>query len=86
MASGVIVLAMIKPMPMICDIIQPNIRYLIRRVSTVRFLLQHDWSPEQITQVLSAMDQAVCHEWIYRFLARNKRQGGKLYRHLRQGH
>ncbi len=26
------------------------------------------------------------HEWIYRFVARNKRQRGKLFRHLRQGH
>jgi IS30 family transposase len=56
------------------------------KINFVRFLLQHDWSPEQISQVLSGMNQAVSHEWIYRFVARNKRQGGKLYRHLRQGH
>ncbi|MEZ9947027.1 IS30 family transposase, partial [Vibrio breoganii] len=26
------------------------------------------------------------HEWIYLFVARNKQQDGKLFRHLRQGH
>lgn len=26
------------------------------------------------------------HEWIYRHIARDKQQGGKLFRHLRQGH
>jgi IS30 family transposase len=56
------------------------------RINFVHFLLQHDWNPEQISQVLSGMNQTVSHEWIYRFVARNKLQGDKLYRHLRTGH
>jgi IS30 family transposase len=71
-----------------CDMRHHSAKYTIpdTRVSTVRFLLKHDWGPEQISQMWSGMDQAVSHEWIYRFVARNKHQGGKLYRHLRQGY
>jgi IS30 family transposase len=36
--------------------------------------------------VLTKAGAAVSHEWIYRFVAQDKRSGGKLYRHLRQGH
>tara|TARA_R110002050_G_scaffold299462_1_gene465147 strand:- start:7534 stop:8316 length:783 start_codon:yes stop_codon:yes gene_type:complete len=71
-----------------CKMRRNSAKYTIpdTRINSVRFLLKHDWSPEQILQVLSSMNQAVSPEWIYRFVARNKRQGGKLYRHLRQGH
>ena len=56
------------------------------RVDFTRLLLEADWSPEQIANVLTNVGAAVSHEWIYRFVAQDKRLGGKLYRHLRQGH
>ena len=56
------------------------------RIEFIRFLLEADWSPEQISNVLIKAGAPVSHEWIYRFVAQDKRQGGKLYRHLRQGH
>ncbi len=56
------------------------------RVDFIRLLLEADWSPEQISSVLNRVGAAVSHEWIYRFVAQDKRLGGKLYRHLRQGH
>ncbi|CAE6944425.1 and there are a few more such examples along the aa-chain (ex R Arg changed with H His) [Vibrio sp. B1FLJ16] len=56
------------------------------RVDFIRLLLETDWSPEQISNVLTKVGAAVSHEWIYRFVAQDKRLGGKLYRHLRQGH
>ncbi|WP_123015133.1 IS30 family transposase [Vibrio zhugei] len=56
------------------------------RVDFIRLLLETDWSPEQISNVLTKIGASVSHEWIYRFVAQDKRLGGKLYRHLRQGH
>lgn len=42
-------------------------------------------SPEQICLRLKQdrPDQAVSHEWIYRFIAAEKQGGGELYTHLR---
>ncbi|MGL5036701.1 MAG: IS30 family transposase [Aeromonas sp.] len=57
-----------------------------QRIENIIVLLQLDWSPEQISQVLRLVKEPVSHEWIYRYIARDKRCGGKLYRHLRQGH
>lgn len=57
-----------------------------QRIEFIEFLIEKDWSPEQIANVLTAIGQPVSHEWIYRYIAKDKRQGGKLYRHLRQGH
>ncbi len=56
------------------------------RIEFVRLLLRIDWSPEQISSVLTSVRACVSHEWIYRYIALDKRQGGKLYRHLRQRH
>ncbi len=55
------------------------------QVEFIRLLLEADWSPEQISNVLTKAGARVSHEWNYRFIAQDKRQGGKLYRHLRQG-
>jgi len=52
----------------------------------VRMALVADWSPEQISAVSKRIACPVSHEWIYRFVAQDKANGGKLYRHLRQGH
>ncbi|MGR5456087.1 IS30 family transposase [Vibrio alfacsensis] len=56
------------------------------RIEFIRLLIEHDWSPEQISEVLAASGMPVSHEWIYQYIADDKVQGGKLYRHLRQGH
>ena len=47
--------------------------------------LTHGMSPEQICHRLKQErpDQAVSHEWIYRFIATDKQGGGELYTHLR---
>lgn len=43
-------------------------------------------SLHRLSAVLTSVKQPVSHEWIYRYVAVDKRNGGKLYRHLRQGH
>ena len=47
--------------------------------------LEQGFSPEQIAQrlKLEQPEQAVSHEWIYRFIDVDKRGGGLLYLHLR---
>jgi transposase, IS30 family len=47
--------------------------------------LKEDWSPEQISNKLKQLyDIQVSHEWIYHHIREDKRQGGKLYKHLRR--
>jgi IS30 family transposase len=48
--------------------------------------LEMQFSPEQIANRLrlEGSDHAVSHEWIYRFIDADKRNGGTLYLHLRQ--
>ena len=50
----------------------------------VESLLREEWSPEQVSGWLS-MEQGlhVSHEWIYRHVYADKRQGGDLHTHLR---
>ena len=44
-----------------------------------------DWSPEQISGRLSGIDLiSLHHETIYQYILADKRQGGQLYKHLRQ--
>jgi len=47
--------------------------------------LEQGFSPEQIAcrLKLEQPDQAVSHEWVYRFIDADKRGGGLLYLHLR---
>ena len=56
------------------------------RVEFIRLLIEHDWGPEQISNVLTASEMPVSHEWIYQYISDDKSPGGQLYRHLRQGH
>ena len=56
------------------------------RVEFIRLLIEHDWSPEQISGVLKTSGMPVSQEWIYQFIADDKAPGGRLYRHLRPGH
>ncbi|HAS3439142.1 TPA: IS30-like element ISAeca1 family transposase [Vibrio cholerae] len=55
-------------------------------IDFVCMALVADWSPEQISGVGDMINCPVSHEWIYRYVARDKANGGTLYRHLRQGH
>ena len=64
----------------------PKYKIPSERVEFIRLLIEHDWSPEQVSKVLTASGMPVSHEWIYQFIANDKAMGGKLYRHLRQGH
>ena len=52
----------------------------------VELALSWRWSPEQISAIGKRIGLRVSHEWIYRYVAANKAQGGQLYRYLRQGH
>jgi Transposase and inactivated derivatives, IS30 family len=53
----------------------------------IETLLQREqWSPEQIADHLARDPVArISHMTIYRHLRKDQRQGGRLYRHLRQG-
>ena len=55
------------------------------RIDLICWLLSNDWSPEQISNVLTCCNEPVSHEWIYQYVADDKRNKGKLYKHLRQG-
>lgn len=48
-------------------------------------LIEADWSPEQVSSVLTMLDYPVSHEWIYQYIANDKLSGGMLFKHLRQG-
>lgn len=50
-------------------------------------LLKKKWSPEQIAERLKLEEhESVSRERIYQFIAHNKENGGKLWRHLRYSH
>lgn len=50
----------------------------------VRKFIRKDWSPEQITGHLKKEGKrCFSHETIYRYIWRDKRQGGTLWKHLR---
>ena len=50
----------------------------------IRSLLKKDWSPEQISGVFKNQGIRISHEIIYQWIWRNKREGGKLYQHLKR--
>lgn len=46
--------------------------------------LEQEWSPEQISAWLALEKQIkISHEWIYQYILRDKKHGGKMYQHLR---
>ena len=57
-------------------------------INWIRRMLRQQWSPEQIVGVLGQSDpsRAVSHEWIYRYVRKDRANGGRLYTHLRQSH
>lgn len=64
----------------------------IKMTNALRHLIEeklsrYQWSPEQISGWLSLNGQSsISHERIYLHILQDKRQGGLLYQHLRQGH
>ena len=54
-------------------------------IQQIRKGLLFDHSPEQVSGALKVEQGiSVSHEWIYQYIARDKREGGDLYTHLRQ--
>jgi len=50
----------------------------------IREKLKHDWSPEQISgRMKQEGRKVISHETIYRYIYVNKRNSGRLYKHLR---
>jgi len=50
----------------------------------IRSKLKQDWSPEQIAgRIKKDKDISITHESIYRFIYKNKENGGILYKYLR---
>ena len=64
-----------------------NLHYVEKDFKLVRQLLKKDYSPEQIAGFISRhklMTRMISHETIYRYIWRDKANGGSLWRHLRQ--
>lgn len=63
---------------------QPDHRITAQTWAVVETKLKEDWSPEQISGWLNREKQpGISHEWIYQFILKDKKSGGKLYVHLR---
>lgn len=60
-------------------------RIASKTIDFIRILIEIDWSPEQVSNVLKNCGVPVSHEWIYQYIHDDKRNKGTLYRHLRQG-
>ncbi|MDB4837006.1 IS30 family transposase [Marinomonas sp.] len=56
-----------------------------KTIDFIRILIEIDWSPEQVSNVLKDCGVPVSQEWIYQYIHDDKRNKGTLYRHLRQG-
>ncbi len=56
-----------------------------KTIDFIRILIEIDWSPEQVSNVLKNCGVPVSHQWIYQYIHDDKRNKGTLYRHLRQG-
>ena len=56
-------------------------------VALIETKIRLDWSPEQVSGWLSSEQIiTISHERIYQHVWADKRQGGELYKHLRQSH
>lgn len=61
-----------------------NQRFAAADWRRVEVLVRQDWSPEQVAGWLRRQRLlAISHETIYRYIWADKRQGGRLYLHLR---
>jgi len=81
-------IVLVRPMGAGLERRKNSAKYTIppERVEFIRLLIEHDWGPEQRSNVLTASEMPVSHEWIYQYISDDKSPRGKLYRHLRQGH
>ena len=65
-------------------------RKAIRFTDKVRQLvdkkISEQYSPDQISGKLKMSGIHISHEWIYQYLLYDKRNGGQLYKNLRQSH
>ena len=60
------------------------IRLGIRQIDYINEKITEEWSPEQISATMaSAGISTVSHETIYRYLQKDRSEGGTLYTHLR---
>ena len=60
------------------------IRLGSEQIGYIREKLQEEWSPEQISHTMgNAGISRVSHETIYRYLEKDRKEGGTLYTHLR---
>ena len=68
--------------------IKPKFIKFTEQVKTfVTEKIKDEWSPDQISGYAKRHNLfSLSHEWIYQFILTNKRQGGKLYQHLRHQH
>lgn len=49
-------------------------------------LTQEQWSPEQISgRIYKDIGETVSHEWIYKYIYEDRKNGGELYKNLRHG-
>ena len=54
------------------------------QIAYIREKIQDEWSPEQISGTMaSAGISTVSHETIYRYLQKDRSEGGRLYTYLR---
>ena len=63
-----------------------NLHYCDDDFLLVRNLLRKDWSPEQVVghiRRFKLMEKTMSHETIYKYIWRDKRKGGTLWKHLR---
>ena len=51
--------------------------------NAVEFMLELDWSPEQISAISTRIGYPVSHEWIYNYVLADFNAGGTLFAHLR---
>jgi IS30 family transposase len=63
-----------------------HIRFTDEVKANVKKYLKHEWSPEQISGWLKVNNiPSVSYETIYQFIIDDQKNGGELYKHLRQG-
>jgi len=53
-------------------------------VALIEEKLELDWSPEQIAGRIKFEDHFISHESIYRYIRKDKKDGGTLYKKLRR--
>ena len=60
-------------------------RYSQEEWALIRHFIEKQWSPEQVSLVFGYYEVLrISHETIYRYIWKDKKNGGRLYRHLRQ--